>query len=77
MNFQKMDQNNFQKPKKQFDNFIRYSSLAFEMIVIMGLGVFLGIKIDQWLNLSFPGFTLGLMILSVIGAIYHAIRKFI
>ncbi len=77
MNFQKMDQNNFQKPKKQFDNFIRYSSLAFEMIVIMGLGVFLGIKIDHWLNLSFPGFTLGLMILSVIGAIYHAIRKFI
>lgn len=77
MNFQKMNQNNFQKPKKQFDNFIRYSSLAFEMIVIMGLGVFLGIKIDQWLNLSFPGFTLGLMILSVIGAIYHAIRKFI
>jgi F0F1-type ATP synthase assembly protein I len=72
-----MDQNNFQKPKKQFDNFIRYSSLAFEMIVIMGLGVFLGIKIDHWLNLSFPGFTLGLMILSVIGAIYHAIRKFI
>jgi len=66
-----------QKPKKQFDGFIRYSSLAFEMMVIMGIGVWLGVKLDQWLNTSFPAFTLGLMILSVIGAIYHAIRKFI
>lgn len=72
-----MEQNNSQKPKKQIDNFIRYSSIAFEMIAIMGIGVWLGVKIDQWLNLSFPAFTLGLMILSVVGAIYHTIRKFI
>jgi F0F1-type ATP synthase assembly protein I len=72
-----MDQNNFQKPKKKIDDFIRYSSLAFEMVVIMGIGVFVGIKIDSWLGFKFPVFTLVLMILSVIGAIYHAIRKFL
>jgi len=72
-----MDQNKLQKPKKKVDDFIRYSGLAFEMIVIMGVGVFAGIKIDRWLNLSFPAFTLVLMILSVVGAIYHAIRKFL
>ena len=72
-----MNQNNSLKPKKQLDDFIRYSSLAFEMIVIMGVGVFAGIKIDHWLDLSFPAFTLVLMILSVVGAIYHAIRKFL
>lgn len=66
-----------QKPKRQLDDFIRYSSLAFEMIVIMGLGTWIGVKIDQWLNLNFPAFTLGLMILSVIAAVYQAIRKFI
>ncbi len=65
------------KPKRQLDDFIRYSSLAFEMIVIMGLGTWIGVKIDQWLNLNFPAFTLGLMILSVIAAVYQAIRKFI
>jgi len=27
--------------------------------------------------MNFPAFTLGLMILSVVGAIYHAIRKFL
>ena len=77
MNQTKMDRNKLQKPKKKLDDFIRYSSLAFEMIVIMGIGVFAGVKIDSWLGLSFPVFTLGLMILSVIGAIYHAIRKFL
>jgi Sec-independent protein secretion pathway component TatC len=69
--------NKYQKPKKKFDDFIRYSSLAFEMIVIMGIGTWSGILIDDWLELGFPVFTLVLMILSVIGAIYHAIRKFI
>ena len=73
----KMDQNKFQKPKKKIDDFIRYSSLAFEMVVIMGIGVFAGVKIDSWLGFKFPVFTLVLMILSVIGAIYYAIRKFL
>ena len=72
-----MNQNKIQKPKRKVDDFIRYSSLAFEMIIIMGIGVFAGVKIDHWLGLNFPAFTLVLMILSVIGAIYHAIRKFI
>jgi F0F1-type ATP synthase assembly protein I len=62
---------------KDYNQFIQYSSLAIEMVVIMGLGVFAGIKIDDWLNLNFPVFTLVLMVLSFIGAIYHAIRNFI
>ncbi|MGQ7869044.1 AtpZ/AtpI family protein [Sunxiuqinia sp. sy24] len=68
---------NFKKHKQKFDDFIRYSNIAFEMIVIMGGSVFLGFKIDQWLDLSFPAFTLALMILSVIAAIYHAIKNFL
>jgi len=72
-----MDSNKIQKSKKKIDDFIRYSSLAFEMLVIMGAGTFAGVKIDHWLNFKFPLFTLVLMILSVIGAIYYAIRKFL
>jgi len=72
-----MEPNKIQKPKKKVDDFIRYSGLGFEMIVIMAVGVFAGIKIDHWLDLSFPAFTLVLMILAVVGAIYHAIRKFL
>lgn len=72
-----MDPKKTKKPKAKFDDFIRYSSLAFEMIAIMAIGVFTGYKIDNWLDLSFPAFTFGLMILSVIAAIYHAIKKFL
>ncbi|MDP2337247.1 MAG: AtpZ/AtpI family protein [Bacteroidota bacterium] len=72
-----MSPNKNQKPRKQFDDFIRYSGLAFEMIAIMGIGTWSGTKIDQWLDLKFPVFTLVLMVLAVLGAIYHAIRKFL
>jgi Sec-independent protein secretion pathway component TatC len=72
-----MNPDQYRKPKKKLDDFIRYSSLAFEMIVIMGVGTWSGILIDDWLELGFPVFTLALMILSVVGAIYYVIRKFI
>lgn len=68
---------NLKKHKKKFDQFIRYSSLAFEMVAIMVIGVFAGYKIDGWLNLSFPAFTLGLLVLSAIGSIYYAIKNFL
>ncbi|MBW6534739.1 MAG: AtpZ/AtpI family protein [Mariniphaga sp.] len=67
--------NQFQKNKNKFDSFIRYSSLAFEMMGIIALGTFLGFKIDQWMENEFKGFTLGLMILSVIGSVFYSIRN--
>jgi hypothetical protein len=65
-------QNNY---KNKFDNFIRYSSLGFEMMAIIAAGTFGGYKIDQWMKNDFKGFTLGLMILSVIMAIFYATRN--
>lgn len=74
-----MDQNQQMNRKKsyknKFDNFIRYSSLGFEMMAIIGAGTFGGYKIDQWLKNEFNGFTLGLMILSVILAIIYGTRN--
>lgn len=72
-----MKNQKFDKPKGKIDQFIRYSSLAFEMMIIMVVGVFAGYKLDHWLNFSFPVFTLALMILSVIGAVFYAIRNFL
>jgi hypothetical protein len=68
-----MDQKNQYKSK--FDNFIRYSSLGFEMMVIIGAGTFGGYKIDQWMNNEFKGFTFGLMIFSVVIAIVYGTRS--
>ncbi|QGY44429.1 hypothetical protein GM418_12390 [Maribellus comscasis] len=63
------------KPKKKLDNFIRYSSLGFEMMAIIGIFTFLGYKIDQWIENEFKGFTLGLMVFSVIVAIIYGTRN--
>jgi F0F1-type ATP synthase assembly protein I len=67
--------NRNQKNKNKFDAFIRYSSLAFEMMAMIALGTFLGYKIDQWMDNEFKGFTLGLMILSVVGAVFYSTRN--
>lgn len=63
------------KPKKKIDNFIRFSSLGFEMMAIIAIFTFLGYKIDQWMNNEFKAFTLGLMVFSVIVAIIHGTKN--
>jgi len=48
------------------------------MIAIMFIGVFAGMKLDKkFVGIEFPAFTLVLTILSVILAIYYAIKDFI
>ncbi len=61
--------------KNKFDNFVRYSSLGFEMMAIIGGFTFLGYKIDQWMKNEFKGFTLVLAIFSVIVAIVYGTRS--
>jgi hypothetical protein len=72
------NQNFKSKPSKEkrspLESYARYSSLAFQMFAIIGLGVFGGLKLDQWLKIGFPVFTLLLSFLSVVAAIYTAIK---
>jgi hypothetical protein len=67
--------NQLKKNKKRFDDFVRYSGLAFEMMAMIAAGTFLGFKIDQWMNNRFKGFTLALLVLSVVGSIFYATRN--
>ena len=62
------------KEKKSLDNYARYSSIAFQMLIIILIGVFGGIKLDEWLKLSVPVFTIVLSILAVILSIYTVTR---
>ena len=62
------------KEKKALNSYARYSSIAFQMLVIMLAGVFGGRELDRWLELQFPVFTLVLTILAVILAIYFVIK---
>lgn len=74
-----MDQENrknLSKKTKSLNDYARYSSLAFQMIAILGLGVWGGIKIDGWLNMKFPVFTVVLSLVAVLLAIYNSLKDF-
>lgn len=60
--------------KKQLNSYAKYSSIAFQMLVIILAGVFGGYKLDQWLELNLPVFTVLLSLLSVILAIYTVVK---
>jgi F0F1-type ATP synthase assembly protein I len=64
-------------PKKQLNDYARYSGMAVQMIAIILIGVLGGIKLDKYLSLKFPVFTLVFTLLSVFLAIYFAIRDFL
>ena len=62
------------KPQKQLNKAVRYSSLAFQMLGIILIGVFGGMKLDQLINWDFPVFTVVLSISSVFGSIFFAVK---
>lgn len=66
------------KPDKEkrppLESYARYSSLAFQMFAIIGLGIYGGYKLDQWLEIGFPVFTVLMSIISVAAAIYSAVK---
>jgi hypothetical protein len=68
-------------PKKRLPEnanaYMKYASMGTQMLVIIGLGVFAGYKLDKWLELKVPIFTLVLSLLSVAVAIYLSIKDFL
>jgi hypothetical protein len=65
------------KITKGLSNYAKYSSLAFQMLAIILLGVFGGIKLDEWLELKFPVFTVVLSLLATGAAMYYGIKDFL
>ena len=65
------------KKKKGLDNFIRYSNIGIQMLVIIIAGVFGGYKIDVWMENKFPIFLITLSTLAVAAAIYTAVKDFL
>lgn len=63
--------------KKQFDNYIKYSNIPIQMIVVIGGGIWGGVELDKLTNIEFPVFTLILSIVSVFLGIYIAIKDFL
>jgi hypothetical protein len=68
---------NPEKTAKSLNDYAKYSSLAFQMAIIILAGVVGGIKLDKWLKMDFPLFTVVLSFASVIFALYYSLKDFI
>jgi ATP synthase protein I len=62
---------------KGLQDYARYTSLGFQMIVIILVTVWGGIKLDKLFGLKTPVFTVILSLLGVCAAIYTAVKDFI
>lgn len=75
-----MSNNPEDKPKDNKDGlnkFVRYSSLAFEMGIMIAGGALGGKQLDKYFNNDTPWFTIGLSLFAVIGSMYLVISKII
>ena len=70
----KDQENTLEKRKKQVTSIAKYSGLAFQMIAIILLVLFGGIKLDQFLEREFPLFTIIGAFLGVILSLYFALK---
>ena len=57
--------------------YIKYTGLGFQMITTILLGVFGGMYLDEYFEMSVPAFTAGLSLFSVIASMYLAIKELI
>ena len=64
------------KPDLNQNSALKYSGLVFQMLAIIAIGVFGGIKLDEYLKTD-PIFTIILSLVSIICGIYIVIKDFI
>lgn len=53
---------------------LKYAGLTMQFLVAIGIGVFGGIQLDKWIDLSFPLFVWLLPLLVITGVIIQIIK---
>jgi hypothetical protein len=61
--------------QKAYNSYLKYSSLALQLLAAIGIFGYLGYVIDQWLKLKFPAFMLLLGFLAFGGMMYQLYRS--
>ena len=64
-----------QKPKERLNDYARFSGIAFQMIAIIGLGVYAGIKLDENYPNKYNLFTLICSLVAIGMALFFVINK--
>lgn len=75
---QQIEKKNSKKQESNdLNNYAKYSGIAFQMVAIIALTTWGGIKLDKLTGFETPVFTIILSLLGVFAAIYTAIKDFI
>ena len=63
-------------PDKQSNNriLLRYAGMGMQILVSLGLAVFIGLKVDEWIGAPFPVLVWLLPLLVIIGMIIKTIK---
>ncbi|HYF31579.1 MAG TPA: AtpZ/AtpI family protein [Chitinophagaceae bacterium] len=65
-----------QPPDKPSNNklLLRYAGMGMQILVSLGLAIFIGLKLDAWIGTSFPVLVWLLPLLVIIGMIVKVIK---
>jgi F0F1-type ATP synthase assembly protein I len=69
--------NRKKQENKELNDYAKYSGIAFQMVAIIALTTWGGIKLDKLAGFETPVFTIVLSLLGVFAAIYTAVKDFI
>ena len=61
--------------QKASNNYLKYSSLAIQLLAAIGIFGYVGYLLDRWLELEFPAFMLLLGFLAFGGMMYQLYRS--
>ena len=67
--------NQQQKPNKSKSDLMRYAGLGMQLFVSLGLAVFAGYKVDQWIDMKFPVLVWALPLIVLFLIIYKLIKE--
>ncbi len=59
--------------KGKLQSYLKYSGLAFQMLIVLGLAAYGGMRLDAYMGNKNPWFTILFMVLGVVGSIYKII----
>jgi F0F1-type ATP synthase assembly protein I len=63
------------KKLKTYNSYLKYSSLAFQLLAAIGVFGWLGYKLDKYLNIKFPAFMLLFGFVAFAGMMYQVYRS--
>ena len=64
-----------QKPSRQLNKYARFSGIAFQMIAIIAIGAYAGVKLDKKYPNKYQAYTIVLSLLAVAMSMYYVIKQ--